>query len=109
MLTRIDREPVLITALVQAIVALIVAFGVPLTQVQAATIMGVTAAILAIVCRGQVTPAHEVAAQQLPTGEVIAGPAAPIPDGEPVAVVQDAYVGEHRGTEEEPPIPGTTL
>ena len=82
-LERIDREPVLITGLVQTLVALVVAFGVPLTQVQAGAILAATAAVLAIVCRGRVTPAHEVAAQQLPSGEVVAGPAAPVPDGAP--------------------------
>lgn len=109
MLDRINREPALVTGLAAAIIVLLVQFGVPITDGQQAAINSVVVIIAAIVIRGQVTPTTDVTAYKTSDGDTVAGPASPIPDGEPVAVVQDDYVGEHRGTEEEPPITGTTL
>lgn len=53
---RIRREPVLVVALVQALLVAGVAFGLHLTDVQAAAVLGVTGAALALVARSQVTP-----------------------------------------------------
>jgi hypothetical protein len=56
MLEAIRREPALVAGVVQAVLALLVAFSVPLTQEQVAAILGVSAAVLAIVVRAKVTP-----------------------------------------------------
>lgn len=56
MIHAIRREPALILGLVQAVIALVVAFGLELTGEQTAGIVAVTAAILALVVRSQVTP-----------------------------------------------------
>lgn len=56
MLDKIRSEPVLVTGLVQAVIGLIVAFGVGLTGEQTAAILAVTAAVLALVARSKVTP-----------------------------------------------------
>lgn len=56
MIDKIRTEPVLVTALVQAVIGLIVAFGVGLTGEQTAAILAVTAAALALVARSKVTP-----------------------------------------------------
>lgn len=53
---RIRREPALVVGLVQAILALVVAFGLDLSGEQTAAILAVTAAVLAFVVRSQVTP-----------------------------------------------------
>lgn len=84
---RIAREPALISGVVQATLALVVAFGLDLTADQVATILAVTAALLALVTRALVTPAAEVVAQRLP-GKTVAEAAAgsPLPDGTPVAL-----------------------
>ncbi|MCB9377070.1 MAG: hypothetical protein H6515_14540 [Microthrixaceae bacterium] len=85
---RIAREPALVAGLVQSLIALFVAFGLDLTADQIATILAVTAAVLALVTRALVSPAAEVVAQQRPDEKTpIAGPSGPIPDGVPVAVV----------------------
>ena len=84
---RIQREPALILGMVQATLALVVAFGLDLSADQVATILAVTAALLALVTRALVTPAGEVVAQQTPTRAPVAGPASTIPDGTPVSVV----------------------
>lgn len=52
----IKNEPVLIQGLVQAILALFLAFGLNLSDEQVASIMAVTAVVLAIVARMFVTP-----------------------------------------------------
>lgn len=51
-----NREPALIIGAVQAILALVVAFGLRLTTEQTGAILAATAAILAVVTRSQVTP-----------------------------------------------------
>ncbi|MBI4941849.1 MAG: hypothetical protein HY830_13985 [Actinobacteria bacterium] len=53
---RIRREPVLVVALVQALLVAGVAFGLDLTDAQAAAVLGVTGAGLALVARSRVTP-----------------------------------------------------
>ena len=67
-----------ITAAAAAIVALIVAFGVPVTDEQQAAILGVVAVaapiIGTIVTRHFVTPAA-VVAEKVVDGKVVAGPA----------------------------------
>ena len=56
MLEKIKSEPVLVVAFVQAVLVLLVAFGLDLTKEQAAAILGVTGAVLAFVARSKVTP-----------------------------------------------------
>lgn len=59
MLERIRREPVLVTALTQAVLGLLLAFGLDLTNDQVGSIMALTAAGLAFVARRKVTPVTE--------------------------------------------------
>lgn len=54
---RIRREPALVSGLVTAVLALVVAFGVDLSQEQTGAILAVVAAVMALVTRAQVTPA----------------------------------------------------
>jgi hypothetical protein len=61
------NEPVLIQGLVQAILGVILAFGVDLSNEQVGAIMAVTAVILAILVRMFVTPTTPVATAH-PTG-----------------------------------------
>lgn len=58
MLNRIKAEPVLVSSLVFAVLGLLLAFGVDLSEKQVAAIMGVVGAVLAIVTRSKVTPAE---------------------------------------------------
>lgn len=51
-----DREPALVLGLVQAVLALILAFGVDLSTEQVGAILAVTAAVLGYVTRSKVTP-----------------------------------------------------
>lgn len=57
---RIKNEPVVVTALVQSVVALVVSFGLPLSPEQIGGILAVTAALLAFVARAQVTPTRAI-------------------------------------------------
>ena len=57
MIERIKNEPVLLTALVGSLLALLVAFGVDLTEEQTAAVIGVITAASALVARSKVTPA----------------------------------------------------
>lgn len=50
------REPAVIVGVVQAIIALAVSFGFDLSTEQVGAILAVTAAVLALVTRSQVTP-----------------------------------------------------
>lgn len=50
------REPVLVLAVVQAALALVIAFGLDLTGEQVAGIVAVSAAVLGFVARQKVTP-----------------------------------------------------
>ena len=55
-LSKINDEPVLVFALVQALVGLVSAFGFNLSAEQTTSLLVCTGAILAIVCRGRVVP-----------------------------------------------------
>lgn len=59
LLNRVRREPVLVTALVQAVLGLLLAFGLDMTNEQVGSIMALTAALLAFVARRRVTPITE--------------------------------------------------
>ena len=74
MIDRIRREPALVAGLVQAVLALLVAFGLDLTGEQTASILAVTAALLAVLTRAQVTPVVDVV-EHRDGREVVAGPA----------------------------------
>ena len=56
MLDRIQNEPVLVTAFVQAVLGLLLAFGLDLSNEQVGSIMALTAAGLAFIARSKVTP-----------------------------------------------------
>jgi hypothetical protein len=51
------REPAMIVAAVQAIIVLLVSFGLQLTTEQTAAILAVTAVVLGLITRSQVSPA----------------------------------------------------
>ncbi len=59
-----QAEPAVIVAFVEAIIVLLVAFGVPITSDQKVAIIGLTSAVLAViggfVVRSQVTPTTKV-------------------------------------------------
>ena len=82
------REPALIIGALQAVIALAVGFGAPLSQEQTALILAASAAILAVITRQQVTPNASVAARvdDDPPPAVVAGPASEVPTGDPVTV-----------------------
>lgn len=52
----IRREPALVAGVVQAVLALLVAFGVGLSPEQVGAVLAVTAAVLALLVRGRVSP-----------------------------------------------------
>lgn len=84
------RALALVVAVVVAILALVTAFGVQLTQEQTSAILGVVGAIGALVVwfigRRSVTPTKNVVAVVDKSGDVVASEAAPLPNGLPVAV-----------------------
>lgn len=51
-----NREPALILAVVQTVLALVLAFGVNLSVEQTGAILAVSAAVLGLITRSQVTP-----------------------------------------------------
>jgi len=53
---KINNEPVLAFALIQALIGLGVAFGFDLSGEQTSALLVASGAVLAIVCRGRVTP-----------------------------------------------------
>jgi hypothetical protein len=55
---RIKAEPALVAGLVQAVLTLVVAFGLDLSTEQVAAILTVTGAVLALVVRSQVSPVN---------------------------------------------------
>ena len=66
---RLKSEPALIVGIVVAVVALVVAFGVPISEDQKAGIVGVVTAVLALlgngaVVRSAVTPNTKVPARK---------------------------------------------
>lgn len=56
MLERIKNEPVAVTAIIEAALALALAFGADLTGEQVATVVAFATLVLAFVARQQVTP-----------------------------------------------------
>lgn len=52
----IKAEPALVAGVLQALLALLLAFGVPLSSEQVGAIVALSAAILAVVVRQRVTP-----------------------------------------------------
>ena len=55
--TIFGREPAMVLALVQAVIALVVAFGLNLAPDQIGAILAVTAVILGLITRSKVSPA----------------------------------------------------
>jgi len=55
--TIFGREPAMVLALVQAAIALVVAFGLSLAPDQIGAILAVTAVILGLITRSRVSPA----------------------------------------------------
>lgn len=60
MLERIKNEPVLVVALVQAVLGLLLAFGVGLTEGQVAALLTLTGATLALFVRRRVAPVRKM-------------------------------------------------
>lgn len=56
MLERIKQEPALSLGVIQALVALVVAFGVDLTAEQVGVVVAFSAAVLSWITRSQVSP-----------------------------------------------------
>ncbi len=54
--TIFGREPAMVLALAQAVIALVVAFGLSLAHDQIGAILAVTAVILGLITRSQVSP-----------------------------------------------------
>lgn len=52
-------EPALVAGAIQALLALVIAFGVPLSDEQVGAILAVTAAVLALAVRASVTPTRQ--------------------------------------------------
>lgn len=80
-----------VTAVAVAVLAALVAFGLPIDKDQQSALLALLAAVapivLAIVTRGAVFAPANVAAAVTPDGDVVAGPASPIVDGRAVEVV----------------------
>lgn len=55
-MNRLTQEPVLVMGVVQALLALIISFGIGLTADQVGTVTAASAAVLALVARSKVTP-----------------------------------------------------
>lgn len=55
-LDKLRSEPALVAGVLQALLALLLAFGVPLTDEQVGAILALSAAVLAVVVRQRVTP-----------------------------------------------------
>lgn len=68
------REPAIILGAVNAVIALLVGFGLPVDGYQIGLINAAAAAILAVVIRSQVTPLAQTV-ERLDGHQVIAGPA----------------------------------
>ena len=52
----LGREPSMVLALVQAVIVLLVTFGLQLTPEQTGAILSVTAIVLGLITRSRVTP-----------------------------------------------------
>lgn len=88
---KIREEPALLVGFVSAVLILLTAFGVPLTEGQQGAIIGVVIAIGAIIVRQSVTPNVKVGALEdnleRHTGGLMAGSASDVPEGDPVDVI----------------------
>jgi hypothetical protein len=90
-----QREPALsigaATAAVTALLALLTAFGVDLTQGQQVAILGVIAGVgplvAAFLTRSRVTPNGSIVQVVAGDGTVVAASASPLPNGTPIAPV----------------------
>ncbi|WP_330473847.1 hypothetical protein [Terrabacter sp. C0L_2] len=93
------REPALILGALQAVIALAISFGLDLSPEQTGAILAASAAVLAVVTRSQVSPSATVAAETAPSSStgLVAGPAADVPEGEPVDVVAEGSLGDGLG------------
>lgn len=60
MIERVKAEPALVAGIVQAGLAVAVAFGLPLSDVQQGTVLALAAAILALFVRQRVTPTSKL-------------------------------------------------
>lgn len=60
MVEKVKNNPVLVAALVQALLTAAVAFGLDLSDAQMAALLGVSGAVLALVARSQVVPVRKV-------------------------------------------------
>lgn len=82
-----------ITAIAAAIIAVLVAFAVPLTDTQQTAILGLIGVlapiILMLIVRPAVTPNSKVAALRESSGNLVAGEAATQANGVPVAIHDD--------------------
>jgi hypothetical protein len=67
--TAIRDNPALVGAVVQAVIALIVAFGVDISAEQTAAILGFAALASGLLVRSKVTPAYDVLWDPFPTDE----------------------------------------
>lgn len=102
-----NNEPLItvasVTAGVAALIAVLIAFGVPLTPDQQTAILGFVAVaapvIVAWIARRFVSPTSSVVAQRLPGGDVVAGEASSIETGKSVEVVEYAPEDEVDDTE----------
>jgi uncharacterized membrane protein YphA (DoxX/SURF4 family) len=72
MFDRIKNEPAVVAGVVQALLGLLLAFGVNLSTEQVGAVMAVTAALLALVVRSQVTPTRKPAGE---SGQIDVGTA----------------------------------
>ena len=95
-LERVKREPAVFLSLVGSVISLLLAFGLPLTDGQQGAVMVVVTGVVGFVIRSQVTPNASVAAKEAKAKReaavLVAGEAAPVPEGEPVTVVPSGVV-----------------
>jgi uncharacterized membrane protein YphA (DoxX/SURF4 family) len=71
-INRIKSEPAVVAGVVQALLGLLLAFGVDLSTAQVGSVMILTAALLALVVRSQVTPTRKPAGE---SGQIDVGTA----------------------------------
>lgn len=96
---RAKREPALVVGLLGAVFLVLTQFGAPLSDSQQAALTGLAVAVMAFTVRSQVTPNASVAAKEAAARKaddenrtLVAGEAAPVPEGEPVTVVPEGVV-----------------
>jgi hypothetical protein len=76
-LNSVKQEPALALALLQAIIALAVSFGLDLSPEQVGAILAVAAAVAALFLRRSVTPVRPGPAATVPAAPVTVEPAGP--------------------------------